>query len=100
VAHLDSSVVVAVTGFPCRYWHQSYLKGRDPLVVNVNPFFVLEEDPTPSRNSQVIYCVQRKRLAVIQVSCVGGPGADRARDVVDHILLEVSPSRDHGDAGR
>lgn len=30
-----------------------YLKGRDPLVVNSNPFFVLEEDPTPSRNSQV-----------------------------------------------
>lgn len=30
-----------------------YLRGRDPLVVNSNPFFVLEEDPTPSRNSQV-----------------------------------------------
>ena len=39
-----------------RYWFDAYLKSRDPLPINTNPFFVLEEDPTPSRNSQVRSC--------------------------------------------
>jgi hypothetical protein len=26
---------------------------RDPLPINVNPCFVLEDDPTPSRHSQI-----------------------------------------------
>jgi len=34
------------------YWYNSYLKGRDPLPGVVSPFFVLEDDPTPSRSSQ------------------------------------------------
>lgn len=41
-----------------------YLKGRDPLVVNSNPFFVLEEDPTPSRNSQI------ERATSLIISCL------------------------------
>ena len=29
------------------------LRIRDPLPINVNPCFVLEDDPTPSRHSQI-----------------------------------------------
>jgi len=35
------------------FWDDAYLKSRAPLVLNVNPIFVLEDDPTPSRNDQV-----------------------------------------------
>ncbi len=30
-----------------------YLEPRGPIAAAVNPFFVLEDDPTPSRNSQI-----------------------------------------------
>lgn len=36
------------------FWHHAYLAGRAPLPVHTNPFFVLEDDPTPSRNSQIM----------------------------------------------
>eukprot|EP00924_Labyrinthula_sp_SR-Ha-C_P000044 snap_masked-scaffold_60-processed-gene-0.28-mRNA-1 protein AED:0.01 eAED:0.01 QI:87/1/1/1/1/1/3/71/656 len=36
------------------FWLDSYKTIRDPLPINVNPIFVLEDDPTPSRNNQVI----------------------------------------------
>ena len=35
------------------WWYDSYLKCRAPLPTNIAPFFILEDDPTPSRNSQV-----------------------------------------------
>jgi carnitine O-acetyltransferase len=35
------------------FWFDAYLDSADAVVLNVNPFFVLEDDPTPSRNSQV-----------------------------------------------
>ncbi|CAK9034433.1 Putative mitochondrial carnitine O-acetyltransferase [Durusdinium trenchii] len=35
------------------FWDKGYLEYDAPLVLNVNPIFVLEDDPTPSRNSQV-----------------------------------------------
>ncbi|KAL0083511.1 acyltransferase ChoActase/COT/CPT [Phycomyces blakesleeanus] len=36
------------------FWYDSYLQHSDPVVLNLNPFFVLEDDPTPLRNDQVI----------------------------------------------
>mmetsp|Transcript_9705 Transcript_9705/g.17087 ORF Transcript_9705/g.17087 Transcript_9705/m.17087 type:complete len:705 (+) Transcript_9705:168-2282(+) len=35
-----------------RFWDDAYLLMDDPVVVNVNPFFVLEDDPTGERNIQ------------------------------------------------
>ncbi|GAA5804870.1 acyltransferase ChoActase/COT/CPT [Helicostylum pulchrum] len=36
------------------FWYDSYLHSTDPVVLNLNPFFLLEDDPTPLRNDQVI----------------------------------------------
>ncbi|KAI8980801.1 acyltransferase ChoActase/COT/CPT [Pilobolus umbonatus] len=36
------------------FWYDSYLYFTDPVVLNLNPFFLLEDDPTPLRNDQVI----------------------------------------------
>lgn len=36
------------------FWYDSYLTFTDPVVLNLNPFFLLEDDPTPLRNDQVI----------------------------------------------
>lgn len=35
------------------FWFEAYLNHRSSVVLNVNPFFVLEDDPTPSRNNQI-----------------------------------------------
>ncbi|KAG9042417.1 hypothetical protein FS837_010900 [Tulasnella sp. UAMH 9824] len=35
------------------FWYESYLSHSDPVVLALNPFFVLEDDPTPSRGSQL-----------------------------------------------
>ncbi|KAF0446799.1 acyltransferase ChoActase/COT/CPT [Gigaspora margarita] len=35
------------------FWYDSYLSYTDPVVLNLNPFFVLADDPTPARNNQV-----------------------------------------------
>ncbi|KAL4169144.1 hypothetical protein KRP22_010069 [Phytophthora ramorum] len=35
------------------FWYEAYLNHRSSVVLNVNPFFVLEDDPTPSRNHQL-----------------------------------------------
>ncbi|RHZ69204.1 hypothetical protein Glove_287g7 [Diversispora epigaea] len=35
------------------FWYDSYLNYSDPVVLNLNPFFLLEDDPTPARNNQV-----------------------------------------------
>ncbi|CAG8593642.1 2288_t:CDS:2 [Paraglomus occultum] len=36
------------------FWYESYLHYSDSVVLNLNPFFVLEDDPTPAKNNQVI----------------------------------------------
>ncbi|RIA92750.1 acyltransferase ChoActase/COT/CPT [Glomus cerebriforme] len=36
------------------FWYDSYLSYTDSVVLNLNPFFVLEDDPTPARNNQVV----------------------------------------------
>ena len=35
------------------FWTDAYLAPDASVVLNVNPFFILEEDPTPFRNSQI-----------------------------------------------
>jgi carnitine O-acetyltransferase len=35
------------------FWYDAYLDYEEAVVLNVNPFFVLEDDPTPDRNNQV-----------------------------------------------
>ncbi|KAK7752333.1 carnitine O-acetyltransferase yat1 [Diatrype stigma] len=36
-----------------RQGYDSYLNFDNPVVLNLNPFFLLEDDPTPARNNQV-----------------------------------------------
>lgn len=36
-----------------QFWYDSYLNYDSPVVLNLNPFFLLEDDPTPFRTSQV-----------------------------------------------
>ncbi|KAI7902149.1 acyltransferase ChoActase/COT/CPT [Cokeromyces recurvatus] len=36
------------------FWYDSYLQYTDSVVLNLNPFFLLEDDPTPLRNNQII----------------------------------------------
>ncbi|WPB00862.1 uncharacterized protein RHO25_005482 [Cercospora beticola] len=36
-----------------QFWYDSYLNYDNPVVLNLNPFFLLEDDPTPARNNQV-----------------------------------------------
>ena len=35
------------------FWTEAYLKPRAPVNINVNPIFVLEDDPSPHRHEQV-----------------------------------------------
>ena len=36
------------------FWDESYLNYSDSVVLALNPFFILEDDPTPSRGSQLM----------------------------------------------
>jgi len=36
------------------FWDESYLNYEDPVVLSLNPFFILQDDPTPARGSQLI----------------------------------------------
>ncbi|GAA5932519.1 hypothetical protein JCM1841_000236 [Sporobolomyces salmonicolor] len=36
------------------WWTESYLSHSDSLVLSLNPFFILEDDPTPSRGNQLM----------------------------------------------
>lgn len=35
------------------FWDAAYLDTTESVVLNLNPFFILEDDPTPSRGSQM-----------------------------------------------
>ena len=41
------------TSYIEQFWYDSYLQYDNPVVLNLNPFFLLEDDPTPARNNQV-----------------------------------------------
>lgn len=47
------------------FWYESYLSYSDPVVLGLNPFFVLENDPTPSRGTQI------PRASALIVSSLG-----------------------------
>ncbi|KZT37052.1 acyltransferase ChoActase/COT/CPT [Sistotremastrum suecicum HHB10207 ss-3] len=47
------------------FWYESYLSHSDPVVLALNPFFVLEDDPTPSRGTQL------PRASALIVSSLG-----------------------------
>ncbi|KAA1478333.1 carnitine acetyl transferase [Dentipellis sp. KUC8613] len=47
------------------FWYESYLSHSDPVVLALNPFFVLEDDPTPDRGGQL------PRAASLIVSSLG-----------------------------
>ncbi|KAF8548270.1 acyltransferase ChoActase/COT/CPT [Imleria badia] len=47
------------------FWYESYLSHSDPVVLALNPFFVLENDPTPDRGSQL------PRAAALIMSSLG-----------------------------
>ncbi|CCH47142.1 carnitine O-acetyltransferase [Wickerhamomyces ciferrii] len=36
-----------------QFWFDSYLNSDSPVVLNLNPFFLLEDDPTPINNTQI-----------------------------------------------
>ena len=36
------------------FWDESYLQASDSVVLNLNPFFILEDDPTPTRGNQLV----------------------------------------------
>ncbi|EEP81111.1 hypothetical protein UREG_05953 [Uncinocarpus reesii 1704] len=40
------------TSYIEEFWYDSYLNYDNPVVLNLNPFFLLEDDPTPARNHQ------------------------------------------------
>ncbi|WFD07931.1 carnitine O-acetyltransferase [Malassezia vespertilionis] len=35
------------------FWDDSYLMGNDSVVLNLNPFFILEDEPDPARGTQL-----------------------------------------------
>ncbi|MCJ1307355.1 hypothetical protein MMC25_001001 [Agyrium rufum] len=41
------------TSYIEQFWYDSYLNFDNPVVLNLNPFFLLEDDPTPARSQQV-----------------------------------------------
>ena len=54
-----ASYLKSITQFPWGWvlmfgpGYDSYLNFDNPVVLNLNPFFLLEDDPTPARNNQV-----------------------------------------------
>ncbi|KAF8734289.1 hypothetical protein AX14_003458 [Amanita brunnescens Koide BX004] len=47
------------------FWYESYLSHSDPVVLALNPFFVLENDPNPDRGAQL------PRAAALVISSLG-----------------------------
>ena len=35
------------------FWDDGYLMGNESVVLNLNPFFILEDEPDPNRGSQL-----------------------------------------------
>ncbi len=36
-----------------QFWYDSYLNYDDPVVLNINPFVMIEDDPTPLKSTQI-----------------------------------------------
>eukprot|EP01138_Halocafeteria_seosinensis_P004763 gb/GECG01004870.1/.p1 GENE.gb/GECG01004870.1/~~gb/GECG01004870.1/.p1 ORF type:complete len:502 (+),score=47.78 gb/GECG01004870.1/:1-1506(+) len=65
-----------------RYWSEAYLGQRSSIAINTNPFFVLEDDSTPNRNSQVARATSLiiSTLAFYRMWKTGELPADEWRD--------------------
>ncbi|KAL2105452.1 hypothetical protein VUR80DRAFT_8362 [Thermomyces stellatus] len=63
------------TSYIEQFWYDSYLNFDNPVVLNLNPFFLLEDDPTPARNHQVT------RAASLAVSALGFVRAVRKEEL-------------------
>lgn len=65
--HLDSQLREYAKYRPSyieEFWYDSYLNYDSPVVLNLNPFFLIEDDPNPVRPSQI------KRAAAITISAL------------------------------
>lgn len=60
--------------------YDSYLNYDNPVVLNLNPFFLLEDDPTPARNNQVT------RAASLVVSALSFVRAVRKEELPPDML--------------
>ena len=60
--------------------YDSYLNYDNPVVLNLNPFFLLEDDPTPARNNQVT------RAASLVVSALAFVRAVRKEELPPDML--------------
>lgn len=51
-----------------QFWYDSYLNYDSPVVLNLNPFFLLEDDPTPINNTQIkrATCLTQSSLEFIR----------------------------------
>lgn len=63
-----------------RTGYDSYLNFDNPVVLNLNPFFLLEDDPTPARNNQVT------RAASLVVSALAFARAVRKEELPPDML--------------
>ncbi|EMC96797.1 hypothetical protein BAUCODRAFT_70166 [Baudoinia panamericana UAMH 10762] len=63
-----------------QFWYDSYLNYDNPVVLNLNPFFLLEDDPTPARNNQVT------RAASLVVSALSFVRAVRKEELPPDML--------------
>ncbi|KAG9241769.1 carnitine acetyl transferas-like protein [Calycina marina] len=63
------------TSYIEQFWYDSYLNFDNPVVLNLNPFFLLEDDPTPARNNQVT------RAASLVVSALSFVRAVRKKEL-------------------
>lgn len=68
------------TSYIEQFWYDSYLNYDNPVVLNLNPFFLLEDDPTPARNNQVT------RAASLVVSALSFVRAVRKEELPPDIL--------------
>ncbi|EKX45449.1 hypothetical protein GUITHDRAFT_163286 [Guillardia theta CCMP2712] len=50
---LEYDAMPGINSYIENFWEDAYLTQRSSIAINTNPFFVLEDDPTPSRTSQI-----------------------------------------------
>ncbi|KAI2632381.1 choline/Carnitine O-acyltransferase [Hypoxylon sp. NC1633] len=75
---------VGKTSYIEQFWYDSYLNFDNPVVLNLNPFFLLEDDPTPARNNQVT------RAASLVVSALEFVRAVRREELPPDTIKGVS----------
>lgn len=66
LANYDSTQVSYIEQF----WFDSYLNYDNPVVLNLNPFFLLEDDPTPARANQVTRAASLTISSLCFVRCL------------------------------